>query len=353
MSLSNLVFLAALLSFLTACSTPKNSATTQEEVYWVSGEKAPCSAGAGKQQCLQVYKGEDLKNANWEYFYAPIEGFEFEEGYLKKIIVTAEELEAEEVPADASSIRYTLVEELEKQVDYTSATAGNWTLATINNQPINRMVPLPTLTLDRTNMQVSGSGNNYSGTIKRLTPTSIDLSPLLLTRKACANKNIEADYAQAMEQIETYTIEDEQLIFYDKEGARILSFIQTQATPRGEKSNPTDYQESLHGNWINTTIQDIPTNRSSATPQLELNLNQERIIGNNGCNDYMGAIAEVNQKTLRFGRISATKKLCPDMDVPNRFTKALNTIVAYQLEGSNLTLLDKAGKEVLTFSRGE
>lgn len=108
------------LSLLAACvSTPAPTADTQ--VYWVSGSKAECSAGAGKMMCLRVSKHPDLQQAHWQYFYAPIEGFVFEEGVLKKIEVRATALAPETVPADASSIRYTLIRELERKTDATEA----------------------------------------------------------------------------------------------------------------------------------------------------------------------------------------------------------------------------------------
>lgn len=101
----------ALALGLSAC------ASSQHQIYWVSGSKAECSAGAGKMQCLRVSKNADLKQADWQYFYAPIEGFNFEKGFLKKIEVHASPLDPQTVPADASSIRYTLIKELEKMPD--------------------------------------------------------------------------------------------------------------------------------------------------------------------------------------------------------------------------------------------
>lgn len=102
---------AALSWGLEACASPS------AHIYWVSGSKAECSAGAGKMQCLRVSPNADLRQAKWQYFYAPIEGFVFEEGFLKKIEVQATPLDPKTVPAGASSIRYTLIKELEKVAD--------------------------------------------------------------------------------------------------------------------------------------------------------------------------------------------------------------------------------------------
>ena len=49
--------------------------TSTQAVYWVNSSQVESSAGAGKMQCLQVYKGDNLSKAQWEPFCAPIEGF--------------------------------------------------------------------------------------------------------------------------------------------------------------------------------------------------------------------------------------------------------------------------------------
>jgi hypothetical protein len=41
----------------------------------------------GKMECLNIYRGDDISKRNGENFYVNIEGFEFEEGFLKKIEV--------------------------------------------------------------------------------------------------------------------------------------------------------------------------------------------------------------------------------------------------------------------------
>ncbi len=54
------------------------SCVTSSNTFWVSGIKTPCSMGMVQTQCLNVHRAEDLHQPEWENFYAPIEGFEFE-----------------------------------------------------------------------------------------------------------------------------------------------------------------------------------------------------------------------------------------------------------------------------------
>ncbi|MBT8461268.1 MAG: DUF4377 domain-containing protein [Gemmatimonadetes bacterium] len=65
--------------------------------------------GVGPQQCLNVRESAD---ADWTMWYDPIEGFEHEAGYEYRLIVS--ETVVENPPADASALRWTLIEVIEK-----------------------------------------------------------------------------------------------------------------------------------------------------------------------------------------------------------------------------------------------
>lgn len=218
---ATVVVLFLVPAFLHSCSSSKNN------TYWVSGIKTECSAGAGKAQCLTVYKGNDLANAQRENFYAPIEGFVFEEGFFKKIKVKEEKLPAQNVPADASSIKYTLIKELEKTQDKRSALNGKWTLTEQNGNPINRSIVLPILEIDVTGNNIYGTGgcNRYNAAIKTLTQTGLAFGPVMSTRMACNNENIETQYFKALEQVSNFNIEGNMLHLSDAGGNKLLSFI--------------------------------------------------------------------------------------------------------------------------------
>ncbi len=67
--------------------------------------------GVAKQQCMLVKENLD---DDWEFFYDAIEGFEFEQGFVYNLKIKVTEIE--NPPADASSLKYSLVEILEKQI---------------------------------------------------------------------------------------------------------------------------------------------------------------------------------------------------------------------------------------------
>jgi heat shock protein HslJ len=80
-----------------------------EKTLYVGHKLVDC-VGVGPQKCMLVKESPD---AEYMMFYDSIEGFEYEEGYEYIIRVMVEEVE--DPPADASSLKYTLVEVLDKQ----------------------------------------------------------------------------------------------------------------------------------------------------------------------------------------------------------------------------------------------
>jgi hypothetical protein len=89
--------------------TKKDVAAAGEKTLIVGAETVDCSAGAGRMKCLQV---KENASENWSNFYSNIEGFTYEPGYEYVLKVKTEKIA--NPPADASSIKYTLVEQVSK-----------------------------------------------------------------------------------------------------------------------------------------------------------------------------------------------------------------------------------------------
>jgi len=101
-----------------ALNTCENTSTEQstETIFFVNSIRVDCT-GVGPMKCLQIQESEILKPNDWQNFYDTIEGFKYEPGYIYKILVIKEELDPATVPADASSIKYTLKKVIEKNID--------------------------------------------------------------------------------------------------------------------------------------------------------------------------------------------------------------------------------------------
>ncbi len=70
-------------------------------------------------------------------------------------------------------------------------------------------------------------------------------------------------------------------------------------------------------------------------------------MGNDGCNEYSGAIKEFSNSHIKYEAIVKTKKMCRDMETAKSFNDAMTQVASYKLEGLNLILMDTNNKEVL------
>lgn len=89
--------------------TKKEGIAANEKKLIIGAETLDCSAGAGRMKCMQV---KENASDNWTNFYSNIEGFTYEPGYEYVLKVKTEKIA--NPPADASSIKYTLVEQVSK-----------------------------------------------------------------------------------------------------------------------------------------------------------------------------------------------------------------------------------------------
>lgn len=78
------------------------------ETLYINSELVDCE-GVGPQKCMQMRRAPDEE---WELFYNQIEGFTFEPGFTYELRVRV--TPAADVPADASSLQYKLVEVVAK-----------------------------------------------------------------------------------------------------------------------------------------------------------------------------------------------------------------------------------------------
>ena len=74
----------------------------------VNSYRVPC-VGVAPMSCLQVRR-DDQPDGKWQNFYSEIRGFEYRPGYLYRLRIRETPLPPEQVPADASSIQFDLVE---------------------------------------------------------------------------------------------------------------------------------------------------------------------------------------------------------------------------------------------------
>ena len=74
--------------------------------------------------------------------------------------------------------------------------------------------------------------------------------------------------------------------------------------------------------------------------------------GSGGCNILRGA-AQIDGRSLAFGVIAATRKMCPPavMDQETKFLRALDLTREFGIDGPHLKFFDTNGSELVRFTR--
>ncbi len=203
---------------------------SNERVYWVDSLKSTCS-GVALKQCLRVQQADEISPSGWSLFYNSIAGFQYEEGYLYKLVVKEESIPADQVPADGSSKKYTLSQIVEKNFDPKILLNDIWLLAGIDGQQFDPggRGRQPQLEISLQDMRVSGSDgcNNFTGSIMLVDSEKIQLGPLAATRKACLNMELPDKFQKSMAKISTYSVQKQTLTMFDSQGKELLLFRKT------------------------------------------------------------------------------------------------------------------------------
>lgn len=109
----------------------------------------------------------------------------------------------------------------------------------------------------------------------------------------------------------------------------------------------------LHNIWAIESIKGvaISSKKFNKHPQLEINLTTNKIKGNDGCNNFMGAIKKVSNKHFEINNLAGTKMACPNINLSNEINTALNQTTNYELKNRQLTLFDTDGIELLILKK--
>lgn len=218
------------VAILTASCSAQKFTASKPQIYWVNSLKVSCT-GVAPMKCLQVQKNETIEKEKWHNFYGYIDGFKFETGYIYKISVTEEKIDPSKVPADGSSIKYTLVEVLEKKPDPKFRIHDIWALEAIDGKTVekpheNDRMQQPSIEVNLTEMRIMGTDgcNNFFGPVKNIEDSDLTFGPLGATMKMCYNMEIPTKFNVAINKVSKYKIEDLKLYFFDDSGAELLRF---------------------------------------------------------------------------------------------------------------------------------
>ena len=117
------------------------------------------------------------------------------------------------------------------------------------------------------------------------------------------------------------------------------------ATQQIEEKPDTPLQ--LQGEWTLQTLRGVAPAASIPLPSLQIDLKENRISGNGGCNNYFASIESCSPTTLSFSPIGATRILCLSENIESDYFQALQEVTTYKIQANTLLLLNKQGEEVV------
>ncbi len=203
--LKQLITIAILLASVLSLTAQDESEMTTKTLH-IAPYQQDC-VGVGPQDCL-VIRWEDEDELS--FFYDSIEGFTFEEGFEYTLLVNI--TERENVPADASSLQYELVEVLQQ---YPAHLAGKvWELQSLNGVQIDDP--------SRYTLLVTDDGASMQADCNRV-QANIVLNPFSLettisTKAMCPEDSLDTEYLEALNAVNLMSIENGELILQSSEG---------------------------------------------------------------------------------------------------------------------------------------
>lgn len=198
-----------------------------EHIYWINSQKVKCT-GVAPMMCMQIQKSKTVVANNWKLFYDNIKGFNFEQGYLYKLIVREIKKPENEVPADASSINYELVEIIEKAIDNKLRLHDIWALESIKGNKINQkeFKKNPQIEINLTDNRVLGNDgcNNFTGDINTLDSKQLKFGMLAGTKMACKNMKLTDEISKSLNEIQLYKLDELHLTLYNSNKKELLKY---------------------------------------------------------------------------------------------------------------------------------
>jgi heat shock protein HslJ len=321
--------------------TPAEMPAPEEKTLYVGPEKVDC-VGVAPMKCYQVKEDPD---GEWQLFYNEIEGFEWEPGYTYELRVAVHQVE--NPPADGSSLRYELIE----VVDKTEMTVEK------PKQYISIDKPVEGTKLDASQaILVSGMGaglfeGNVVVQILDEENNELALQPTIIQSPEAGTGGEGPWEVELFISINT-EIPGKIVAFATspKDGS-IVTRDEVRVTFLPQTTTNTSLENT---SWLLTGLTDGTLNSALAVHQVTATFMPEevRLSGGAGCNRYFASY-ELEGAELRIpGPIGSTMMMCPEpqMTIESTYLKALEQVANYELSCNNtLNLFDAEGNAILIF----
>jgi heat shock protein HslJ len=336
--------LLALASVVVAACGPFGG--SGEMTVYVGPYQVDC-VGVAPQKCLLV---KEKPGDDWTMRYDPIQGFDYEPGYEYELRILEEKVE--NPPADASSLRWTLVEVVSKTRSLEGTT---WVLGSYLDSEgvLVRTLPGSQPTANFQEGQVRGTAgcNSYFGEYELGAGGELTLGPMGRTEMYCMPEELMAQedaFLEAFGRTASYLISEDTLQLEDANGNQILVFSALEPAPlAGSLWQLSSFVEEggavaslLAGTEITATFDE-----------------QGTLAGSAGCNSYSTGYEVSGSQVSIAGPVVSTMMMCADpegiMEQEAKYLAALELVASYAIETRQLTLFDGEGQAILTYTLRE
>lgn len=293
-----------------------NSGNAQTTIKMVVHEEPKACQRMMPMTCLQVQKDGSKE---WELFYDPIYGFDYEAGYRYEISVTQTERPAP-VPADLSKYIYRLNEVISKKPALVSSEIANWKIVTLNGKAVDNENAY--IGLDSTFNRLFGKAacNGFNGQVtfnKRR--TKVKTAEFMATKMACEEPimALEDEVLKSISnrKFKLKMLEDKWVWLVKRKP--VFEFIPQAKTITEETSRTRIEMEKEKTPWdyfTNKTLKVIEVNgkaTNASTAKMEFDTQTNRFFGSNGCNQINGSFKSEGG-TIEFSNVVSTKMMCSD-----------------------------------------
>jgi heat shock protein HslJ len=319
-----------------------------EKTIFVGPSLVDCT-GVAPQKCMLVKENPEDE---YSLYYDQIEGFDFEEGFEYELVILEEQVE--DPPADASSLKWILIEELSKvpteDTGEVQLEGINWVMVSYLNQEGELAPALPGAIASALfqDGQVNGTAscNSFFGGYEA-DGSNLTVGPLASTEMFCGDPpglmDQELAYLSALGSAATYAIENEQLVIANDTGETVL--VYAVAEPKSLSGNL--WQVISYNNGREAVVSAIIGTELSAIFDEDGQLH-----GSAGCNNYTSTYV-IEGESISIEPAATTRMLCgePDgiMEQEMEYLAALEMAASYEFEEDRLILLDEDGRRVVIY----
>jgi heat shock protein HslJ len=114
-------------------------------------------------------------------------------------------------------------------------------------------------------------------------------------------------------------------------------------------SKEVDRKLRINDIWVASKIGEIQIQQLEMQPRIEISVKDMSLQGTDGCNSIRASLKTLSETDVTFGAAMGTRKLCPNMEIPNAFNVALQSVNSYEIKENKLYLFDNNGKELIQF----